>query len=182
MNKSRLTTIPKNTGTSTGQNVLLLVDDEVAPSFKRGKILNFYNCTDSCNKQNCGDWCCGFWCLSCFLGNNTESKYLTNRDCFTDCCLSALINSWLPCLGWCLVNKWQRHDLEGYQIVAQDSCGACMCAPCVACETARALKHLEAEGVPTATLDSGMTKQLLVSTQPKAQQLPINIAAHASCA
>ena len=135
---------------------------KAADSFKRGKILNFYKCNDS----NCSDWCCGFWCLPCFLGNNAESKYLPARSYWQDCCVSYCL---AYCVGSCLVNQGQRKALEPYNVVAQDNVGACICAPCVACETARALEHLDKVDAPvpqTAFSKADLTSKPLISSQP----------------
>lgn len=128
-----------------------------AAPFEKGKILNFYKFYDS----NCSDWCCGFWCLPCFLGNNAESKYLPARSYWQDCCLSYCLGY---CVGSCLVNQGQRKELEPHNVVAQDNVGACICAPCVACETARALEYLDKINAPVP--QTGLTSAPLISTQP----------------
>lgn len=128
-----------------------MMDDKVPNGkFNKGTPFSLFNCIDSWNGNDLGDWCCGFWCLPCLLGQNTSSEYLPQRDFWTDCCVPYCLSvCWV---GACLTNNWQRKDLKRYNVVNQDGVGSCICAPCVACETARALNYLRQQNVPVPVL------------------------------
>ena len=141
-----------------------MMDDKVpAGQFNKGTPLSLFNCIDSWNGNDIGDWCCGFCCIPCLLGQNASNEYLPMRDYWEDCCFTY-------CFGWigcCFVNKWQRDDLKRYNVVNQDTVGSCICAPCVACETARALKYLRQQNVAVPVLGLGNNRLLpAVVVQP----------------
>jgi len=126
---------------------------EPKPTFDHGTATNCYHCTRSCGSV---DWCLGCCCMYCLQYKNADNKYLNRNEC-QDCCLSLCsLHAGCLCLGAWFVNNWQRKDLQKYgaNIPEYGGLAPCICASCVACETARALEHLKEKQVPASSIDT----------------------------